>query len=71
MLRGDKSLDAALEYMSLMRVINEVHQCLEDMYESVAKERLKIQYNEKFKNPDSKTSNQDRESLSNRITIDI
>ncbi|MCR2804803.1 hypothetical protein [Paenibacillus soyae] len=71
LLRGDKSLDAALEYMSLMRVTNEVQQGLEDMYSSSHKEKLKVAYSKEFCNPDSSQSNQEREQLNNNIIVHI
>ncbi|MCY9694545.1 hypothetical protein [Paenibacillus alginolyticus] len=71
LLRGDKSLDAALRYMSLMRVINEVHQGLEDMYNSTAIDRLKRQYNDSYSDQDSQTSNMERETLSGQLIINL
>lgn len=70
-LRGDKTLTAALSYMSKIRIHNEVNQGLEDLIQLDKVNQLQEDYKLKYSNPNSDSTNVERQSIIQSIKLNI
>jgi len=66
LLRGDRSLDAAMEYMSLQRVEKEIERGLETFWT-----KEKQGYKERYEDTDSEISNEDRLKAAASIKLEF